>query len=332
MGKTILNRGADLREYAKRANRLETLDELRPRFASQRSLTMQRASLRLGRARTQLGVRSQQRPRIDNVIFITQIVAHACGVRCRVNSLILEKAYDRLKKIISEPYPCMVGVRWRCVAPPWLFNLFIDSSLYYLKKFKYGLRIDELSIKCLLYANDQVILASSAWGLHVTVTKINDYDKKERSKPPSTPEGGMLRCFGHLERMNENRLRKQIYKANVCDGKIGKGFHRKSYADHIGDTLNVKHPKPCMIWISVKHEKYAKIVPGGNIETLSTHLGNRHQRVILCNRSQVRFKKPFRRGKSIGYPSSSLESYQQKRNKAIFLCTRIAPRIPAPED
>ncbi|GBP30675.1 hypothetical protein EVAR_75896_1 [Eumeta japonica] len=32
-------------------------------------------------------------------------------------------------------------------------------------------------------------------------------------------EKGMLRWFGHLERMNESRLTKQIYRGNLCDGK-----------------------------------------------------------------------------------------------------------------
>ncbi|GBP61235.1 hypothetical protein EVAR_45254_1 [Eumeta japonica] len=50
-------------------------------------------------------------------------------------------------------------------------------------------------------------------------------------------ERGMLRWFGHLDRMNESRLTKQIYRANVCDGKVGKGHPRKSYADHIDGIL-----------------------------------------------------------------------------------------------
>ncbi|GBP67906.1 hypothetical protein EVAR_38374_1 [Eumeta japonica] len=33
-------------------------------------------------------------------------------------------------------------------------------------------------------------------------------------------ERGILRWFGHLERMNESRLTKQIYRANVCDEKF----------------------------------------------------------------------------------------------------------------
>ncbi|GBP27782.1 hypothetical protein EVAR_94184_1 [Eumeta japonica] len=37
--------------------------------------------------------------------------------------------------------------------------------------------------------------------------------------------------------MNESRLTKRIYRANVCDGKVGKGYPRKFCADHIGGIL-----------------------------------------------------------------------------------------------
>ncbi|GBP12759.1 hypothetical protein EVAR_6092_1 [Eumeta japonica] len=50
-------------------------------------------------------------------------------------------------------------------------------------------------------------------------------------------ERGMLRWFGHLEKMNDSRLTEQIYRANVCDEKVGKGHPRKSYVVHFDGLL-----------------------------------------------------------------------------------------------
>ncbi|GBP82605.1 Retrovirus-related Pol polyprotein from transposon TNT 1-94 [Eumeta japonica] len=51
-----------------------------------------------------------------------------------------------------------------------------------IEKYKFGLRIDELSVKCLLYADDQVILAQSACELQEIVTKMNDSVKRQVSE------------------------------------------------------------------------------------------------------------------------------------------------------
>ncbi|GBP27571.1 hypothetical protein EVAR_18766_1 [Eumeta japonica] len=45
-------------------------------------------------------------------------------------------------------------IRQECVASPWLFNLFMDNGLRGLKSYEGGLRMNKLSIKCLLYADD----------------------------------------------------------------------------------------------------------------------------------------------------------------------------------
>ncbi|GBP39946.1 hypothetical protein EVAR_39174_1 [Eumeta japonica] len=50
-------------------------------------------------------------------------------------------------------------------------------------------------------------------------------------------EKDMFRWLGHLERMKESRLTNQIYRADVCDGRVDKGRPRKSCADQIGGVL-----------------------------------------------------------------------------------------------
>ncbi|GBP54689.1 hypothetical protein EVAR_47192_1 [Eumeta japonica] len=56
-------------------------------------------------------------------------------------------------------------------------------------------------------------------------------------------EKGILRSFGHLGMINKNRLTKQINKANVCGGRIGKGPRRKSYANQKFDGRQ-RNPRP----------------------------------------------------------------------------------------
>ncbi|GBP76949.1 hypothetical protein EVAR_45029_1 [Eumeta japonica] len=74
------------------------------------------------------------------------------------------------------------GVSDRCVASLWLFNLFMDSCLYLnLKQYECGLRTNDLSVKCLLYANDQVIPAPSECELEI-INKMNDSVKKRGMK------------------------------------------------------------------------------------------------------------------------------------------------------
>ncbi|GBP73755.1 hypothetical protein EVAR_46895_1 [Eumeta japonica] len=47
----------------------------------------------------------------------------------------------------------------------------------------------------------------------------------------SRVEKGVLWWIDHLERINESRLAKQIYRASIYGGTIGKGHPRKCYAE-----------------------------------------------------------------------------------------------------
>ncbi|GBP20992.1 hypothetical protein EVAR_9566_1 [Eumeta japonica] len=177
----------------------------------------------------------------------------------------------RINGTYTDWFDIRRGDKQGCATSPWLFNLFMDSCLYDLKEYECRL-MRELSVKYLLYVDDQVILASSACGLQKWVGVAEEKRKifffhnrnnamkmrslysmcgvsrKDKCRNCDDREGGcalmedvvtkvekgVLRWFGHLERMNESGLSKQIYRANVCDGKVGKGRPRKSYADHIG--------------------------------------------------------------------------------------------------
>ncbi|GBP39908.1 hypothetical protein EVAR_83044_1 [Eumeta japonica] len=62
-------------------------------------------------------------------------------------------------------------------ASPCLFSLSTDNCLYDLKEYERRLRMGKLSVKY-LYADDQVILALSAYELQEMVTKVNVSVKK----------------------------------------------------------------------------------------------------------------------------------------------------------
>ncbi|GBP94150.1 hypothetical protein EVAR_78201_1, partial [Eumeta japonica] len=57
----------------------------------------------------------------------------------------------------------------------------------------------------------------------VSTLAPHERDEGQKEDVVTRIESGTLRWFGHLERMNESRLKKQNNIVNVCDGKGKRG-------------------------------------------------------------------------------------------------------------
>jgi hypothetical protein len=55
-------------------------------------------------------------------------------------------------------------------------------------------------------------------------------------------EKNMLRWFGHVGRMDERRLAKEIYEVDV-GGNAGRGRPRRTFLDQIGELLEKSQVK-----------------------------------------------------------------------------------------
>ena len=53
--------------------------------------------------------------------------------------------------------------------PAWLFNLYLDSCLQGVKQSDMGVKVGDLSVNCLLYADNAVLIVSSKCELQALV-------------------------------------------------------------------------------------------------------------------------------------------------------------------
>ena len=68
----------------------------------------------------------------------------------------------------SDPFDYMIGVRQGCPASPILFNLYINDVLDGLS----GVRVGDMTIPGLLFADDAVVLAESSQALQEDLVRI----------------------------------------------------------------------------------------------------------------------------------------------------------------
>ncbi|GBP53008.1 hypothetical protein EVAR_80969_1 [Eumeta japonica] len=156
---------------------------------------------------------------------------HSASPAAREGGGVTSKTELSREKSAMQSTPITKGVRQECVASPWLFNLFMDSCLIDLKEYECGLRMDKLSVKCLLYADDQVILAPSACRLQEMPNKMNDSVKKRHGQIESTYKPSIVDKFKIVLMLiidkgpkNMCRLKthpkKQLFSAPVCKFSI----------------------------------------------------------------------------------------------------------------
>ncbi|KAI5642326.1 reverse transcriptase (RNA-dependent DNA polymerase) domain-containing protein [Phthorimaea operculella] len=151
----------------------------------------------------------------------------------------------RINGAYTELFNIEKGVRQGCVASPWLFNLFMDSCLTDLKESVCGLRMNDLLVKCLLYADDQVILASSAEELQEMVNIMNEALKKKGMKVNVSKtkamvlekEDSMTECTIMIEEERVEQVKEFVYLGSkfTSDGKCESDIERRVNAGNMGN-------------------------------------------------------------------------------------------------
>ncbi|GBP49996.1 hypothetical protein EVAR_37082_1 [Eumeta japonica] len=150
-----------------------------------------------------------------------------------------------------------------CEASPWLFNLFIDSCLYDLKDYEYELRMNELTVKCLLYPYDQVILTPSMCGCRTGRASQCDGWLATVSDAPLP-----LHFIGGASVAHGTRPRRLKWHWSISDGSIG--WHRAGAQSptHSRARAVIAHAQPAgggasglNCWCSTRGGREAQLKP-----------------------------------------------------------------------
>ena len=80
--------------------------------------------------------------------------------------------------LTTDFFKCLTGVRQGDVLSPLLFNLFVNDLPDIFEDSCFPPHLNDLSVNCLMYADDLVILSKSKEGLQTSLAKLNDYCNK----------------------------------------------------------------------------------------------------------------------------------------------------------
>ena len=82
------------------------------------------------------------------------------------------KARLRLNGELSEFFPIDLGVKQGCVLSPELFKEFINDLIEAVNTVGSGVKLDFMSVSCLLFADDLVLMSESLDGLKSQATAL----------------------------------------------------------------------------------------------------------------------------------------------------------------
>ena len=96
---------------------------------------------------------------------------------------ILQKMYQenrvfiKLKNGLLQPFTTSIGIKQGCVFSPILFNLFIDNINNIFDESCAPVRLNNMDLNCLLWADDLVIFSRTAEGLQNAILKTHSFYK-----------------------------------------------------------------------------------------------------------------------------------------------------------
>ena len=113
----------------------------------------------------------------------------------------------RLSNSITDLFQSKIGARQGCNLSPVLFNLFINDIVYSEDNSQNILylpgKLNNISINCLLYADDLVFISESATGLQRVLNDLNSFCNKWHMKINLTKTKCMvITRNGHGEKVN----------------------------------------------------------------------------------------------------------------------------------
>jgi hypothetical protein len=84
----------------------------------------------------------------------------------------------KCKDKLTDTFPSSVGVKQGCVLSPMFFNIYLHDLPSIFDPSCDPIAFGEVSLHCLMYADDLVIMSQSALGLQNSLDKLNEYCQK----------------------------------------------------------------------------------------------------------------------------------------------------------